>query len=77
MSPLLGILDSGKYRTFAGNYVSIATATVTSGGASTITFSSIPSTYTHLQIRILGRGASATATNVVNIWINGDTASTY
>ena len=32
-------------------YESIATTTVGSGGSSTITFSSIPSTFTHLQIR--------------------------
>lgn len=33
------------------SYESIATYTVGSGGSSTITFSSIPSTYKHLQIR--------------------------
>lgn len=36
-------------------YYSISTATVTSGGQTTITFSSIPQTYTHLQLRVLGR----------------------
>jgi hypothetical protein len=35
------------------SYESIASNTVGSGGASTITFSSIPSTYTHLQARIM------------------------
>lgn len=34
-------------------YESIATTTVGSGGSSTITFSSIPSTFTHLQVRAL------------------------
>ena len=34
-----------------GNYESIATITVGSGGSSQINFTSIPSTYTHLQVR--------------------------
>jgi hypothetical protein len=55
MTPILGILASGM----SGNlwapgkdFDSIATTTVGAGGASTITFSSIPSTYRHLQIRL-------------------------
>jgi len=42
-----------------GNYESIATVTVGAGGATSITFNSIPSTYTHLQIRYMGKGTSA------------------
>ena len=47
----------GGLRTFAvpGTYESIATVTVGSGGSSEINFTSIPSTYTHLQIRLIGR----------------------
>lgn len=54
MSPILGIYASqisGHLFAPSGAYDSIATTTVGSGGASSITFSSIPSTYTHLQIR--------------------------
>lgn len=36
----------------AGDFQSIATVSVGSGGSSVITFSSIPSTYKHLQIRM-------------------------
>ena len=43
-------------------YYSISTATVTSGGQATIDFTSIPQTYTHLQLRIMCRSA-AVATN--------------
>ena len=43
----------------SGSYESIATTTVGAGGASTITFSSIPSTYTHLQIRGIARGTDS------------------
>jgi len=61
MSPILQTLANSSaygYRAFAaagGDYESIATVTVGSGGASSITFSSIPSTYTHLQIRMLAQ----------------------
>lgn len=41
-----------------GSYESIATVTVGSGGASTITFDNIPNTYQHLQIRAITRGTS-------------------
>ena len=51
-------------------YESIATVTVGSGGASDITFSSIPSTYKHLQIRGIIQNASA---NPVVAQFNGDT----
>ena len=58
MTPILGILASGISGNLwkpGTNYDSIATTTVGAGGASTITFSSIPATYTHLQIRFIGR----------------------
>lgn len=51
MSPILGIYASSQQTSKLSNYYSISTATVTSGGTASITFSSIPSTYTHLQLR--------------------------
>lgn len=58
------------------NYVSIQTATVDSGGAASITFSSIPSTYTHLQIRWIARSTTA---NADGNWIrfNSDSGTNY
>lgn len=57
------------------SYDSIATTTVGAGGSSTITFSSIPQTYTHLQLRILQRGTGG-GTNYTNkLQFNGDTTS--
>jgi hypothetical protein len=50
--PILGILAS-SVPVAAGDYESIATVTVGSGGSSSITFSSIPSTYAHLQLRVI------------------------
>ena len=44
-----------------GSYESIATTTVGVGGTPTVTFSSIPSTYKHLQIRAIGRTDRTTA----------------
>jgi hypothetical protein len=42
-----------------GDFESIATVTVGSGGASSIAFSSIPGTYQHLQVRFSGYTNSA------------------
>jgi len=39
--------------TYVGDFVQIASAVVTSGGTSAITFSGIPQTYTHLQVRYM------------------------
>jgi hypothetical protein len=62
----------------SGDYQSIATTTVGAGGSATITFSSIPSTYTHLQIRGITRlGSSTTGTNDIFIRFNSDTAANY
>lgn len=50
MAPILGILASANYQRATSSYESIATVTL-STSASSITFSSIPATYTHLQLR--------------------------
>jgi hypothetical protein len=56
------------------SYESIQTVTVGAGGASSISFTLIPSTFKHLQIRGLARtnGALWFQTN-----INGDTSTNY
>lgn len=53
-------------------YQQIATVTVGSGGASSISFSSIPSTYKHLQLRMVY--TSATVDNLT-MTLNGSTTS--
>lgn len=45
----------------AGAYESIATTTVGAGGTASVTFSSIPATYQHLQIRGIARNNSGTS----------------
>jgi hypothetical protein len=57
-------------------YDSIATTTV-STPVSTITFSSIPSGYTHLQLRIIARGTVAQTEMQTFYRFNGDTGSNY
>jgi hypothetical protein len=58
-----------------GDYESIATSVVGAGGSATITFSSIPSTYKHLQVRILAQNGNANKN--LSIQFNGDTATNY
>jgi hypothetical protein len=58
-------------------YESIATTTVGAGGVSSITFSSIPSTYTHLQIRATYQDTSASGVQSQFIRFNGDGATNY
>ena len=75
MSPILGIYASQNYPRIVGAYESIATTTVGSGGSATVTFSSIPSTYTHLQIRATAK--STTSGDSVRITFNSDTGNNY
>ncbi len=59
------------------SYESIATASG-NGSSATITFSSIPSTYTHLQIRAITRDTSALNDSYgAKLKINSDTGSNY
>ena len=59
------------------DYESIATGTGT-GSNSTITFSSIPSTYKHLQLRILSKSTTTSVqTTQMRITFNSDTGSNY
>jgi hypothetical protein len=64
MTPILGIMASqiSGHLAVANNYESIATVAVTTA-VSSITFSSIPGTYKHLQIRGVGKAVSS------GIWV--------
>jgi hypothetical protein len=80
MAPILGIYASqisGHLFAPSGAYDSIATVTVGVGGTSTVTFSSIPSTYKHLQLRILGRGLNSADECSFTYNINSDSGSNY
>ena len=61
------------------SYESIATVTVGAGGSSVITFSSIPSTFKHLQLRGLIRASGNGGLNNVGTFMrfNNDSGSNY
>lgn len=61
----------------AGAYESISAVTVPSGGVSSITFSSIPQNYSHLQIRVLARSSDSAGTVNVTTQLNGDASASY
>lgn len=44
---------------------------------SSVTFSDIPASYTHLQLRIVARSTAATTLNNITLRLNGDTGSNY
>ena len=77
--PVLGIIaSSASPFALANSYESISTVNVTTS-TSSITFSSIPSTYQHLQIRGIARTDRVTAGvgGEVYIRFNSDTGSNY
>jgi hypothetical protein len=74
--PILGVIAS-SFQSASGNFDSIQTYTLSSA-QTTITFSSIPSTYKHLQIRGFWRGNRATfPVSGTNMRFNGDSATNY
>jgi hypothetical protein len=75
MSPILGIWASAQTVGTLNSFESIATVTVGAGGSSTITFSSIPSTYQHLQLRYAASSAAGTATDQIILRFNSDSSN--
>jgi hypothetical protein len=59
----------------ANTFVKIATATVGSGGSSSIDFSSIPQTYTDLIVKISARNNEADTAASLRFYFNGDTGN--
>jgi hypothetical protein len=80
LNTILGSLSSGVAAS-TSSYESIASATGT-GSSGTITFNSIPSTYKHLQIRMMAKSSYTGGTGPANwqaiVRFNGDSsASNY
>ena len=75
---ILGIIASSQV-TAAGDFESIATVSVGGGGAATVSFTSIPATYTHLQIRGIAKTTTSATKDfeVLYMRFNGDTGSNY
>ena len=80
--PILGVIASGisGHLTPAdtGAMFPIASYTVPTGGVASITFNSIPSTYTHLQVRLFGKCQRNTYSIAeLKVTFNGDTGNNY
>ena len=80
MSPILGIYASSATPSHivTNSYESISTVTVGAGGSSSVSFTSIPSTYTHLQIRIIAKNTTAgSGFENCQMRFNSDSGSNY
>jgi hypothetical protein len=77
--PILGVIASSYLQSVDfGAVFPIATITVPSTPAASVTFSSIPQTYTHLQIRGNGRvNRAGFAQNGCRFRFNGDSGNNY
>lgn len=73
-----GLLDSGIAPS-NNSFEAIDTYAIGSGGQATVTFSSIPSTYKHLQVRAICRSDISGSGNNIGMYMrfNGDTGSNY
>lgn len=79
MSPILGIWASSRPTvTDTGAMFPLQVITVGPAGASTISFTNIPNTYSHLQIRCFAQTNRATyGIDEIRIRFNSDTGSNY
>ena len=73
---MIGAITAGLFSTptapVTNSYESIATVTVGAGGSSSIVFSSIPSTFKHLQVRALTANSSS-KNSAIKFYYNSDT----
>jgi hypothetical protein len=79
MSPILGIMASSisASKAVTNSYESIQTTTLSSSQA-TVSFTSIPATYKHLQIRALYQNNQGnSSTDYMQLQLNSDTGSNY
>lgn len=72
----LGLLSQGGGAGAAGAFEQIATTVLTST-ANTITFSAIPSTYKHLQLRMVSKTTDSSASGYLFLRFNSDSGSNY
>ena len=80
MSPILGIWASASAasRADTGAMFPLQVITVGAAGASSITFTNIPATYSHLQIRCIARhSGSGSGGDNIYMQFNNDTGTNY
>ena len=71
------LINPFTFAVAGGDFESIATVTVGSGGASSIEFTSIGTDWQHLQVRMVSRTARAGADDYLIMQLNSDTGSNY
>ena len=84
--PIIGSLAGASSRGLGGfrsfilsgpsSYESIATI-IASGSESSVTFSSIPQTFTHLQLRYMSSDARTISNSPIDLRFNGSSATAY
>lgn len=75
--PIFGITASSNMSTKLTDFYQIATTTLT-GNQTSVTFSSIPQDYTHLQLRVMARTTGQAEVNgFAHIELNSDTGTNY
>jgi hypothetical protein len=71
----LGLLSQGGAA--AASDFDLISQTVLTANQNGVTFSSIPATYRHLELRIVARSATAAVSDTMTVRLNGDTTSKY
>jgi len=71
----LGLLSQGGGA--AGDAFELISTTVLGSAQSSVVLSSIPATYTSLQLRIVGRSANGTQFDEISLRFNADTGANY
>lgn len=75
MSPILGIYASQiSGHLYANSYDALGVVNVGAGGAASISFTGIPSTYQHLQVRFIARTTYNNSGNTVNLYYTFNSA---
>jgi hypothetical protein len=77
LNQIAAIHDGGGAAGGATSYESIASTTVGLGGTGFVEFTSIPSTYKHLQVRMMTRGSISAVGSNVDVQFNSDTGTNY
>ena len=70
-------LLAGNAAYIPASYESIQTTTVGSGGSASVSFTSIPATYTHLQVRGIVRATYNLSNTSMRLTFNSDTGTNY
>jgi hypothetical protein len=71
------LINPFAFAVAGGDFESIATVTVGSGGATSALFDNIPSTYQHLQIRAIAKRSDNANGTYLGVRLNGDTGANY